>query len=61
MVISCSAIFRAYAYDAYVCVNAAIPVALKKTKPGSPEFRTALREALESLKRTLQAAAPSTA
>ena len=42
--------FGAYSWDAYVWLNAAIPVALKKGKPGSPEFRTALREALESLK-----------
>jgi len=42
--------FGAYTYDAYVWLNAAIPIALKKGKPGTVEFRTALREALESLK-----------
>lgn len=42
--------FGAYAYDAYYWLNAAIPVAVKRGKPGTVEFRTALRDALESLK-----------
>lgn len=37
-------------YDAFLWLNAAIPVALKKGKPGTEEFRGALREALESIK-----------
>jgi branched-chain amino acid transport system substrate-binding protein len=40
--------FGAYAYDAYRIVAAAIPVALKKAKPGTAEFRAALRDAIES-------------
>ncbi len=31
-------------------INTAIPVALKKAKPGTPEFRQALRDALEQSK-----------
>ena len=42
--------FAGYSYDAYLWLNAAIPVALKKAKPGSVEFREALRVALESIK-----------
>ena len=30
----------------------AVPIALKKAKPGTPEFRTALRDAFESMGRT---------
>ena len=30
----------------------AIPLALKKAKPGTPEFRTALRDSLETMGRT---------
>lgn len=40
--------FGAYAYDAYRIVAAAVPVALKKAKPGTPEFKAALRDAIES-------------
>ncbi len=42
--------FGAYAYDAYLLVRQAIPEALKKAKPGTPEFRLALRDALENIK-----------
>jgi len=42
--------FGAYTFDAYFWLNAAIPVALKQSKPGTAEFRAALRAALESLK-----------
>jgi branched-chain amino acid transport system substrate-binding protein len=42
--------FAGYSYDAYLWLNAAIPVALKKAKPGTVEFREALRDAVESLK-----------
>ncbi len=42
--------FGGHAYDAYLLLNRAIPVALKKAKPGTKEFRTALRDALESEK-----------
>ncbi len=41
--------FGAHAWDAGLLMTAAVPVALKKAKPGTPEFRTALRDALEGL------------
>jgi branched-chain amino acid transport system substrate-binding protein len=43
-------LFGATAWDAQLWLNAAIPTALKKGKPGTPEFRTALRDAIENLK-----------
>jgi branched-chain amino acid transport system substrate-binding protein len=42
--------FGSYAYDAGILLQNAIPVALKTAQPGTPEFRTALRDALEGLK-----------
>lgn len=42
--------FAGYTYDAWVLANAAAPAALKKAKPGTPEFRQALRDSIESLK-----------
>ncbi|MBS0353116.1 MAG: ABC transporter substrate-binding protein [Proteobacteria bacterium] len=42
--------FAGHAFDAYRLIEAAVPVALKKAKPGTPEFRKALRDALESNK-----------
>ena len=42
--------FAGYSYDAYLLVNAAVPEALKKAKPGTPEFRAALRDALENVR-----------
>ncbi len=41
------ATFGAHAFDAALMLQAAIPVALKAAKPGTPEFRSALRDALE--------------
>ena len=41
--------FGAHAWDAGLLMTAAMPVALKKAKPGTPEFRAALRDALEGL------------
>ncbi len=41
--------FGAHAWDAGLLMTAAVPVALKKAKPGTPEFRAALRDALEGL------------
>jgi len=43
-------LFGATAWDAQLWLNAAIPVALKKGAPGTPEFRLALRDAIEGLK-----------
>lgn len=42
--------FAAYSYDAYLLADSAVKAASKKAKPGSPEFRQALRDALESTK-----------
>ena len=44
--------FGAHAYDAAILLEKAIPVALKKAKPGTPQFREALKDALEHLGRT---------
>lgn len=44
------ATFGANVYDAGLLLNAAIPVALKSAKPGTPQFRAALRTALENTK-----------
>ena len=41
------ATFGANVYDAGLLLQRAIPEALKKGKPGTPEFRSALRDALE--------------
>jgi branched-chain amino acid transport system substrate-binding protein len=43
-------IFAAGVYDAGLLLQHAIPEALKKGKPGTQEFRTALRDALEGTK-----------
>ena len=40
--------FGGHAYDAFMLLNKAVPEALKKGKPGTKEFRTALRDALET-------------
>jgi len=42
--------FGAHAWDAGLLMANAVPVALKKAKPGTPEFRAALRDALEQIK-----------
>ncbi len=43
-------IFGAGVFDAGLMLSQAIPAAAKKAKPGSAEFRVALREALEGVK-----------
>jgi branched-chain amino acid transport system substrate-binding protein len=43
------ATFGAHLYDAVILLQAAVPEALKRAQPGTPEFRAALREALEEL------------
>ncbi|WP_157119444.1 ABC transporter substrate-binding protein, partial [Azohydromonas lata] len=40
--------FGAHAWDAGLLMSSAVPVALKKAQPGTPEFRAALRDALEA-------------
>lgn len=42
--------FGAHAWDAGLLMTAAIPQALKKAKPGTAEFRAALRDALETVR-----------
>jgi len=39
--------FGGHAYDPFVLLSYAVPEALKKAKPGTKEFRAALRDALE--------------
>jgi len=43
-------VFAAGTYDAGLLLSNAIPIAAKKGKPGTQEFRTALRDALEGTK-----------
>src|ERR1700742_2976138 len=40
--------FAGHSYDAFQVLERVIPVALKTTKPGTPEFREAIRQALMS-------------
>ncbi len=42
--------FGGHAWDAAALLQAAVPEALKKAKPGTKEFRAALRDALEGVK-----------
>jgi branched-chain amino acid transport system substrate-binding protein len=42
--------FAAYAWDAGAILQAAVPVALRTGKPGTPAFRQALRDAIEGAK-----------
>ncbi len=44
--------FGAHAFDVIVVLQKAVPIALKKGKPGTPEFRAALKEAFETMGRT---------
>lgn len=43
-------VFAAYAWDAGIWLGKAIPEALKKGQPGTVEFRSALRDALEGMR-----------
>jgi branched-chain amino acid transport system substrate-binding protein len=45
--------FAGHAYDAKVMLEKILPVALKRGKPGTPEFRAALRDAAEGMGRTI--------
>lgn len=47
--------FAGHGSDALTVLEKAVPVALKKGKPGTPEFRAALRDALENMGRTVLA------
>jgi branched-chain amino acid transport system substrate-binding protein len=45
--------FAGHAYDTIVVLEKAVPMALKKAKPGTKEFRAALRDAVEQMGRTV--------
>ncbi len=45
--------FAGHSYDFQVAAEKAIPLALKKAKPGTPEFRAAVRDSLETMGRTV--------
>mgnify|MGYP001095555894 CR=1 FL=1 len=45
-----TSLFGGMAWDAYLFLEHVVPVALKKAKPGTPEFRLALRDAFENVK-----------
>jgi branched-chain amino acid transport system substrate-binding protein len=47
--------FAGHGYDAMLVMERIVPMALKKAKPGTPEFRAALRDAMESIGRTVLA------
>jgi len=44
--------FAGHAYDFQVEMEKVLPMALKKAKPGTPEFRAAIRDGLETMGRT---------
>jgi len=44
--------FAGHAYDALIVLEKVVPVALKKAKPGTPEFRAALKDAIETMGKT---------
>ncbi len=45
-----SNVFVSYTYDSVLMLQNAVPSALKKAKPGTSAFRSALRDALEQMK-----------
>lgn len=45
--------FAAHSYDAAIVLEKIVPMAKKKAKPGTPEFRAALRDAMETMGRTV--------
>jgi branched-chain amino acid transport system substrate-binding protein len=47
--------FAAHGFDALLVLEKAVPMALKKGKPGSKEFRAGLRDAFETMGRTVVA------
>ncbi len=44
--------FGAHAFDVVIVLQKAVPIALQKGKPGTPEFRQALKDAFETTGRT---------
>ncbi|CAM3402402.1 ABC transporter substrate-binding protein [Polaromonas hydrogenivorans] len=47
--------FAGHGYDAELVLEKIVPMALKKAKPGTPEFRAALRDAMETMGRSVVA------
>ena len=45
--------FAGHAYDTVIVLEKVIPMALKKAKPGTKEFRAAIRDAMETMGRTV--------
>ena len=45
--------FAGHAYDTVITLEKVIPMALKKAKPGTKEFRAAIKEGLETMGRTV--------
>jgi branched-chain amino acid transport system substrate-binding protein len=45
--------FAAHAYDTIVVLEKVVPMALQKAKPGTKEFRAAIRDAMETMGRTV--------
>jgi len=45
--------FAGHSYDFQIAMEKALPMALKKAKPGTPEFRAAIRDSLETMGRTV--------
>ena len=45
--------FAGHAYDAGIVLEKIVPVALKKAKPGTKEFRAALKDPIEGMGRTI--------
>jgi branched-chain amino acid transport system substrate-binding protein len=45
--------FAGHAYDTLIVLEKVVPGALKKGKPGTPEFRAALRDGIETMGRTI--------
>ncbi len=45
--------FAGHAYDAGIVLEKIVPVALKKAKPGTKEFRAALKDAIKGMGRTI--------
>jgi branched-chain amino acid transport system substrate-binding protein len=45
--------FAGHGYDAMMVMEKIVPMALKKAKPGTKEFRAALRDAMETMGRTV--------
>ena len=43
--------FAGHAYDAVLVLEKVVPMALKKAKPGTKEFRAAIRDAMEQMGR----------